>query len=97
MPNLTPGYATMKADAITDYSFPFGKHWLDKKEIGDELDVWAKQMRAREEQRADEIYAECDKVRKQKEAESHVVARTAMFAAGLGLGAAIMFLINKKN
>jgi hypothetical protein len=45
MPNLQPGFALMKTDSMNDWSFPFGKHWNDKEQIGEELDVWAKTMR----------------------------------------------------
>jgi hypothetical protein len=57
MPNNEPGYATMKKDSMNDWSFPFGKHWNDKKMIGEDLDKWAKEMRARDKQRANEILA----------------------------------------
>lgn len=97
MPNLQPGYATMKADSINDYSFPFGKHWKDKAVIGDELDEWAKKMRAREEQRANEILKACDKVRAEEKEKADTLWRSTMFAAGLGLGAALSWLHFKKK
>jgi len=41
MPNQEPGFATMLTDSMNDWSFPFGKNWRNKAEIGEELDAWA--------------------------------------------------------
>jgi len=97
MPNKEPGYATMKAADINDWSFPFGKHWRNKAEIGDDLDVWAKEMRAREEKRANEILDNCEIVRAEEKAKSDSMYRSAMLLMGLGLGAGLMHLINQKK
>lgn len=64
MPNQKPGYATMFKESMDDWSFPFGKHWNDKAMIGEDLDQWAKEMRAREKQRAEEILKAYDSVNK---------------------------------
>lgn len=51
----------MCKDSMNDWSFPYGKHWNDKEKIGDDLNKWAIEMRARDKQRANDILAEFPK------------------------------------